>query len=162
MIENIKKMVVSQATELKILSPTEAAYLAGLIDGEGSFFIAKIKRKTKNGFTYTPTMVIINTSKVIIDLCNTYGGHYQAQEYTVNWKIVHRWFFSRRLVEHYLPQIMPYLRIKPEQAKVMMEAIAIPRGTGYDLTDEDFKKLNDCRTRLMKLNERGKRKGRNE
>lgn len=162
MIDNPLKMVQSVCMDLKNLSIEEAAYLAGLIDGEGSFFIAKVKRSNGNGFTYTPTMVIVNTSTVMVDLCNRYGGHYQAQEHTVNWKTVHRWFLSSKLIKHYLPQIMPYLKIKPKQAEIMMDAVAVSKGTGRDRSDSDLAKLNECRQRLMKLNERGKRKGRNE
>ena len=160
MIDNPLKMVQSTCAELKTLTPTEAAYLAGLIDGEGSFFIAKLKRANKIGFTYTPTMVIINTSDVMITLCHRYGGHYQAQEHTVNWKTVHRWYISSRLVKHYLPQIMPYLQIKPLQAVVMMEAVNVSGGTGHDRTEADFAKLENCRKRLMELNARGKKQGR--
>jgi hypothetical protein len=155
MIENIKKMVLSICSELKTLTPIEASYLAGLIDGEGSFFIQKNKRAF--GFRYQPMMSITNTSTVIIELCNIYGGNYQAQEHTVNWKTVYRWFFNSKLMHHYLPQIAPYLKIKRKQAEVTLEALSYCKGTGYL---NDNVKLADCRKRLMDLNARGKKKGR--
>ncbi len=154
-IKNQLKMVKSVAQELKTLTPTEAAYLAGLIDGEGCFFIQKAKHKK---FQYTPKMAITNTSSVIASLCDEYGGSYQCQEHTVNWKSVYRWHFSKKLVTHYLPQILPYLKIKSAQATLMLECLSSCKGTGYVNDDNELERY---RQRLMELNARGKKKGRN-
>ena len=149
-------MVQSTTKELKILTPAESAYLAGLIDGEGAFFIQKT-RKPNGLFYYMPIVVITNTSDVMIELCNTYGGNYQAQDQTVMWKKVYRWHLQKPQMLHYLPQILPYLKIKRKQAEVMLEALTCCKGTGYI---NDNNRLADCRKRLMILNERGKKKGR--
>lgn len=161
-MQNKQKMVLSVTTELKQLSPTEAAYLAGLIDGEGSLFIGKCKRNKAGNFSYTPTMVIVNTSPIIVDLCNIYGGHCQSQDFTSSWKKVYRWFLSQHLVWHYLPQIQPFLKIKVTQARVLLDAITLGKGTGHDRSEDDYEKLECYRQQLMKLNARGKRKNRND
>ena len=154
-------MVKSITTEYKTLSVAEAAYLAGLIDGEGCFFISKVHKKTQlKEFNYHPVMGVVNTCPVMIDLCHTYGGHYQAQDHTVNWKRVYRWFFTIPMLKHYLPQIYPYFKIKVEQSKVMLEALQHFNGTGIDKTPEDYTALENCRHHLIDLNARGKKKGR--
>ena len=48
-IEPFNRMTRSIATNLKILSDNDAAYLAGLIDGDGCLFIEKIKKKDHRG-----------------------------------------------------------------------------------------------------------------
>ncbi len=161
-MKNRMKMVKSTTEIFPNLEPVEAAYLAGLIDGEGAIFVSKNHKKSGIGFHYNILVVVVNTSTVIIDLCNKYGGTYQAQEHTVNWKTVYRWFFNRGMVRHYLPQIFPYLKIKTEQAKVAFKLLEVCRGTGYDRTPEEATKIEQYRQELMALNARGKKKGRLE
>ena len=82
----VAMFIKSESKKPKFLSCCEAAYLAGLIDGEGSLFI----QKTRIG-RHTPTIRITNTDRTLVDLCNLYGGYWLCCDYTVKWKPVYRW-----------------------------------------------------------------------
>lgn len=59
------------------MTPTDAAYLAGVVDGEGSIIIAKTtKRSEKRVYnpTYSPILVVANTSLALIDWCVARGA----------------------------------------------------------------------------------------
>ena len=158
-VKLFKSMVKSTATNLKILSDIDAAYLAGLFDGDGCFFIMKVNKKFRHNRShgYVPYMRLTNTDRIIIDLCNEYGGHWLSQDQTAKWKCVYRWMLSTRLAKWYLPQIFPYIRIKRKQAGVFLKALEQCHGTGHS---QDKLKMGKYRMQLQLLNRRGKKKGR--
>lgn len=141
-----QKYTTSICKEPKKLTSTETAYLAGFIDGEGSLFIQKTRKNR-----YIPTIRITNTDKIMVDFCNEYGGFWLCQERTVKWKPVYRWILSPSLCKFYLPQLLPYLKIKRKQALVMMEALKECRGSGYPQNKELMEKY---RKELQRLNAR--------
>lgn len=140
-------LIRSKALALKSLSDVEAAYLAGLIDGDGGFYIQE-----SNGI-FTPTLRITNTHPVIIDLCNEYGGYYLWQEQTVKWKPVYRWIWNLRMLRRYLPKIKKFLKIKRKQAEVILLALKECKGIGYK---QDKQKMRRYKIELQKLNRRGR------
>lgn len=148
---NSMKYIKSNAKKLKILSIGEAAYLAGLLDGEGSFIIAKIKHPTR--VNYTPVISVANTNSVMIDLCHSYGGNCQSQDQTTKWKPVYRWIWTLSMMRHYLPNIIPYMKIRRKQAKMLLHATTYCAGTGYG---QDKEKLVYYRYELQKLNKVGR------
>lgn len=161
-IKIFKYMTKSIATHLLILSDVEAAYLAGLVDGDGSMFIIKVRKKNrKKEFTgsvgYIPTIRVTNTHRFMIELCDKYGGFWQDQDFTTDWKQVYRWILSTNLCKWYLPLIFPYLNIKRKQGEVMMKALSECKGSGHSV---DHEKMELYRKQLQKLNRVGKRKGR--
>jgi hypothetical protein len=99
------------------------AYLAGIIDGEGSIYIQR--RKTKSGWSYFPRFQVVNTNRKLMEwIKQTFGGliydkprnHIQS-----HWKMQIEWFTTRGLLDHLLPLIIPYLVIKREQAEIMIK-----------------------------------------
>jgi len=152
-------MTRSTATCRKELSIAEAAYLAGLIDGEGGIYISKFKRANPHGFVYELCLRITNTDPSIINLCNKYGGCWQGQEQTSRWKIVYRWLFGKDDIRFYVPQLLPYLVIKRKQAEIILEALKCCKGSGFP---QDKEKLSFLRKELDKFNRRGSKVGKYE
>jgi hypothetical protein len=132
-LERIKllKKFTSTTKTFKTLTVSEASYLAGLIDGEGCFSLS--------GNVYR--MSIVNTHNIIINLCNTYGGcwYYVSRNRPRDKRPWYMWQWNVGMMKHYLPQILPYLQIKSEQAKLMIEALKYSQGTGKEETKKNLK-----------------------
>jgi len=103
---------------LAIISKTDFAYLAGIIDGEG-YFAPKIGSNTFG------LKVRVTDSILIEYLKNTFGGRaYYKTDETVSGKWVHAWELSKmEELKDILLGILPYLIIKKEQAKAMISLI---------------------------------------
>lgn len=149
-LELYRYMTKSLAKKFKILIVSEAAYLAGLIDADGSIFIQKMRRFSGT-FGYVPTIRVTNTNRVIVRLCNEYGGFWICQEQTVRWKPVYRWILGTNACKFYLPHILPYLKIKQRQGQVLLQALKQCKGTGRS---QNKKILENCRKKLQRLNAR--------
>lgn len=98
-----------------------AAYLAGLIDGEAWIGLYKRKRKETNWYGYELT--IANTDKGIIDwLKESFGGYIRIVEPKGNRKRQYWWIlYNRKQVVRVLKKVKPYLKIKKEQAEILMK-----------------------------------------
>ena len=99
---------------------TELSYLAGLIDGEGCFLIRRV------GTSLQARVTIANTAKSVMDwLKNTFGGcWWETQRPEENHKNLFTWEMSGKLIQKLLPQIFPYLIIKQEPAKIILEFLS--------------------------------------
>ena len=123
------------------------AYLAGIVDGEGSISIGKHIRKTKIGDTCTLYMARLNVVNTNLEVMNfitkVFGKHYLGKERTTsknrtlptnvsddhklrvlnpNWNICYRWQINGTYaVLEILEKLYPYLIIKKKQAEIVME-----------------------------------------
>ena len=108
-------------------SIAEIAYLAGIIDGEGSIYIGNFSSNPKTGNKYYQTnMEVTNTEKSLIDwLHSTFGGHinaYTAKQTPKNSrKAVWRWIASGERMTHLCEMILPFLICKVPQANIMLK-----------------------------------------
>jgi hypothetical protein len=111
---------------LKEHTIAEAAYLAGIIDGEGSIYIGCFSKNPSTGTPYYQTAIEINnTDESLIDwIANTFGG--RKSRYTRNQtpknsrKPVFRWLATGILVDHLVTLVKPYIVIKKRQCEVML------------------------------------------
>lgn len=132
---------------------TEAAYLAGLMDGEGCFYVERFATaRSPIGFQYRVMVTITMTDKRTIEyICNLTGKNFRTRKkkdnrrtaYTVDW---------RNSIAYDLLKIMlPYLQNKKEQAEWCIrfnETLAPGRGKTY--TKDQFEK---CESFVQKLKE---------
>ena len=116
------------------LSDTQWAYLAGIMDGEGSFSIARGGRKPSyghpNGYTNWQLKISIgNTNESLHDylLENVGGAKYMGhrsktdkQKHGYNWQL-----HGKENMKEFITGVLPYLVLKKEQALVALESIAI-------------------------------------
>jgi len=131
------------------------AYLAGFIDGEGSFSITKTYSKQIKPYSkkvkeedkvtvryvcYKLDVSVTNTNKEVMDwIAFTFGGKvYSGGNANRNpkYKPRHTWHVSNReACRALITSILPYLIVKKEQAKVALEFIDTYRNSIGNLTD---------------------------
>jgi len=150
----------STATELRgRLTEGEAQYLAGLIDGEGAIFI-RVHSK-QDGKQHLEIKVSIGLAHpIIIELVNKYGGlwyYYDRKEKKTksgkSYKPFYVWEWQHPMIRLYFPQLLPYLKLKREQAEIMLEAVTIAmKRKARARTDEDREFFRQVQKRLYELN----------
>ena len=99
---------------------TEKAYLAGVVDGEGSICLA-LKKAGNLSFR----LQIANTDLRLMDWLTTYvGGHsYRVErKYASRHKPCYQWMVSGDEASAILVAILPYLHLKAEQAGLAIRA----------------------------------------
>ena len=103
------------------MSKKTAAYLAGLIDGEGCLEIQKRKKKECIGeIAYVPRVRICMTNKEIIEwLRNSFGGYIFERAANGNQRKSWTWALLYRKVKPFIDAIYPYLRVKKKQAEIL-------------------------------------------
>lgn len=119
---------------------TEAqlAYLAGLLDGEGCFHICDKRKSPKKALglrkprkeyvgqvNFTTQVAICNTHLGVLQwLKDTFGGgvHIAKTRYKPNWDFKKQWIMPCKVSKELIEAILPYLIIKVNQAKLMIEA----------------------------------------
>src|SRR5271157_2596022 len=105
-------------------SDVQLAYLAGIIDGEGSFYICRRLNYGKY-FSYHPRFQVVNTNREVMEwIKNTFGGLIYDKpriKHNPKWKMQIEWITTVGLMDQLLPLIIPYLIIKKPHALVMME-----------------------------------------
>lgn len=109
---------------LNNLSDIDKAYLAGFIDGEGC--ICFLKQTRKNRERYTPCITIVNTNKEIIEWINGKIPYFNLHVSTrpKNHKDMYIIETRKQMPIKYILQMMiPYLKVKKEQAELMLEYI---------------------------------------
>ena len=108
-------------------SVAELAYLAGIIDGEGSIYIGNFSSNKKTGALYYQTNIeVTNTDPNLIKwLTDNFGG--RTNVYTKNQtpknstKTIYRWIVSGVLLERICHAVLPYLVIKTRQCEIMIQ-----------------------------------------
>ncbi len=112
---------------MNALSMPQAAYLAGLLDGEGSIILARPRGKASRGSALILRVMIYNNYKPVIDWCKSLLGtgsiivHKSRKE---KWHDNYQFVLSSRQADEFLCAVLPYLRIKKEKA---MEVIKYRR-----------------------------------
>lgn len=105
----------------RTLSPTDAAYIAGFFDGEGSVILFK-KRQT-----IQLVCSVTNTHRGVLEwLAETtgVGGVMVGHAATDKWRATWVWHCYFDAAKSFLEQIRPYLVIKGEQADLAFETHA--------------------------------------
>lgn len=105
------------------MEATDWAYLAGLIDADGSIFIGRYQAKAGGKYYYREVVSMSNTSenimKWIVD--NTGRGTYHVDNRKVkNAKPRYKWTVTHRNARAILEEIYPYLKIKLLNAEDVM------------------------------------------
>ena len=100
------------------VTPTDLAYAAGVIDGEGCLGI--YPRKSRRDGVYTSIIKVEMCETECLDfLQELFGGHrtaHRPKAYPKH-RILHQWAVSATLASDCAELILPYLRIKRKQAE---------------------------------------------
>jgi hypothetical protein len=133
------------------LSPTEAAYIAGLIDGEGSVML--IKRGSGGGCQLR--VVVSNTHEGVLRWLSAVTGigkTYRLIAATERHKAGFSWRAHGDGAQTLLQQIRPYLIIKAEQADLGIEAHERLKVASFKV---DLSWQEEWKIRMKKMNARG-------
>lgn len=104
------------------------AYTAGFVDGEGSIFIAKVFNRRSGNYIYVLQVSIANTYKPIMDwLAKEFNsstqvcGYANKKRWKDNFRVSYQLLFTGNKANQFLREILPYLSVKQEQAKLAIE-----------------------------------------
>jgi hypothetical protein len=152
----------------RILTETDYAYLAGIIDGEGTITFSRITTR-RNGHVYhnySPHLSISNTDLGMIkSLKRRFGGGLVRVAPPSNklWKRGSILYFRREEMLTLLPKVIPYLTSKKRKAELLLEYMTTRtesvnrdmsgRFVGIPLTNRQRKIISEIRKR----NRRGPR-----
>lgn len=126
-------------------------YLAGIIDGEGSLIVSRSNRGSY--MNYYGRIHVKNTDYRLIKwLLDHFGGnvHHHPPADLVKHKIAYSWYFSGDAhdKETLLLAVMPYLIVKKEQAKILVEFFRMSGEVNPPRREELYQQIT-------KLNRRG-------
>lgn len=143
--------MAKEAYQRKQYTSTDLAYLAGIIDGEGSIYIGNFSCNPKTGTKYYQTNIqVTNTDEPLIDwLVDTFGGlkskRTRKQHADNSRKQAYVWTASGERLTHLCELIRPYLICKTRQCDIMLKMRATferpPSKPGHQGTiplDEDI------------------------
>lgn len=136
------------------------SYLAGLIDGEGTIRIgysSPPKKYPNHNPKYYAGISIGMTNKKAIEIVVKKFGSKLREECVPNRKIVYRWGTSgNKVVPTILKQLLPYLVVKKEQAKLVIEFCEQQKHTGFRrnkyLPKEELLRREEFYQKVKKLN----------
>jgi hypothetical protein len=157
-----------RATECRMLSEVEKAWLAGVIDGEGSIFLSKVtSRRTRRGYFYLPTIGVSNTNRIFLTkVANTIGEGTVCFAKKGDAKTKPRWVYiaASGVLRAIPPQILPYLIVKKDRVVLMSQFLEFLDnnpiyGKGDGVPPGYYARL-DSLYLAMKLNQKGKPVGR--
>lgn len=144
------------------MSKLTAAYIAGIIDGEGYLGIQKqTGKKYSDGIKYEACIKVgMTDQKLITWLQISFGGNIHHRIGTGKNKDSFTWTLrGNRKIKPFLDKVYPYLRIKREQADVIRRYFK----TFYDGNRDGYKLKKSIKSerdvfcqQIRSLNHRGK------
>lgn len=124
------------------ITETEWAYIAGLLDGEGTVYVSKVKSKENcSGVKFSPVLQISNTHRGVLEwvkerLEGTVQVHNLAGKGKdgLNRKEGYFWVIRFKKAVDIAKKVLPYMIIKKEQTKnlIAFGAQTIDRGNYMD------------------------------
>lgn len=153
-ILGLKRNSIGKQSPLTITSE-QAAYTAGLVDGEGTVSLRTITRSTrKGGFSIAPYIAVYNCNTKVIEWIHetTKLGHVRKRcQNSFTRRPVWEWVI-RDLVgsARFLRTVLPYLIIKHQQAILVLD-FCEGRKLWTTYTDEEIAMID----KIRELNRRG-------
>lgn len=141
-----------------MISELDKAWLAGIIDGEGSITVARLGLKKTGKARYlkpmisianTNTMIILEVKRIIDEIVGRNINVHQSNQYSQPCYSV--WTASQFDIYRVCENVSPYLRGKREQAELMMEFIRKRVEKPYARYTDDHNSYGD---RINSLNHR--------
>ncbi|MEK6883739.1 MAG: LAGLIDADG family homing endonuclease [Nanoarchaeota archaeon] len=151
----VKKEILQKGANILGISPlikqhsinTIKAYVAGLIDGEGTITVHHHGRKIGQKSQYLPFICIGNTNKQCLEFVQKYYyGHITTRKKRQDRKIAYDWNIEGyKRTNRLLNDILPFLQIKKRQAQLLIEYQIFNRTTS-ELTEEKRQFINSIRS----------------
>ena len=145
-------------------SIAQLAYFAGILDGEGCFYISRITRQnqvTHRSPEYLAKLYVVSTDKELINwLSEIFEGYtFERKGGKSHWRRKYEWGASAKTAIEITKAVFPYLVIKQEHAGVFLR---FQETVGHDRTKGRVAKLSDeilsirewCYQEIKRLNSR--------
>jgi len=132
-------------------SPTELAWAAGIIEGEGCFGIGNRSKKDRH---LRPKIVVGNTDRAMTDqLRYLFGGSIWYRDRDFPRKPMWTWTVACKKAIETIRSISPYMVTKRDQAALVLKVgrTAIYGGKGNKVPDSIKEEREDLRQRLYDL-----------
>lgn len=128
-----------QVVDMKRVSREDLIYFAGLIDGDGCFFISKRTLPTATGLTQYQLKLQVHciNESFIDDLHAVFGGVKVVYRRKSPRRFLYGVEFTGKLLTHMCELLIPYLRLKKENAENMLEMRNTYNGTGGNIVVPD-------------------------
>lgn len=143
---------------MRTLTVAQLAYLAGIMDGEGEFSINKYARKDSKKRIHTyglkATVRISQARRCLLDsIAKDVGeGNINIGKAGRDGKYFYL-RFKHAYLRQLIPLLLPYLRLKVEQATIVQEFIHTPRSIGRKgLGKAEWQRRLRLRNRCCRLN----------
>ncbi len=108
---------------IRVPNPETLAYLAGIIDGEGSIWISRSRKS--NGFQYFLNTSVYNTDRRLVDWLSSlpfpcYTSERGPSRSRIARKPIYIWSVSGREAQKMLAQIIPYSIVKQDHIQLAL------------------------------------------
>jgi len=139
---------------MNYISKIDYAYVAGLLDADGSYVVAKHRCKTnhnaKRGWVWELRVTIGMAEKAGLNFMMEKFGkkRLRVSKLPSGKEFYHLTLYSGEL-RNFLPHIVPFAKVKKEQAKILLEAVSIIKLKSDKLVD---KRLEEIYLKMKKLN----------
>lgn len=151
--------------KIKAMSHVQLAYLAGLIDGEGSITVTR-KRDTKGmrfGYNFRPVVHVASTNRAVLHRVWKWTGRLgkvgKFDEPRANRKARYQWMIWSRQGSQLVRAVLPYLIVKRRQALAFLRFANLTRScrspSRNGLTDVQWRRQHELYAEIRKLNKRG-------
>lgn len=137
---------------MRDLNENEWAYLAGLIDGEGSIYSTRIDRGSY--IQHRVAVTITNTNEDMIRWChNRLGGSlWVGENFGADKTHFRLGFYSQRDSRFVLDGVLPFLVAKKKQAELALTVLDTLPGSGGKKSKESSAMLDEIYHDMSRLN----------
>lgn len=139
-------------------SPVDLSYIAAFFDGEGCIAITRSKPKERREYLYSVDVYASNTKVQVLSWMrdSTRLGVVQPKhDERPTVKRCWIWRLRNDEVRILLPQIMPYLKIKLQQAELVLEFLDLESNSGREVPEQILIQRQVIFEELAELNKRG-------
>lgn len=146
---------------MKTITPPEAAYVAGIFDGEGTIQVTRTRTSSNAEWRYTAQNSVTNTNEELLRYMKRktgVGTIVPLGQRSARHKHRFLWYLRVDEVKALYPQMREYLVIKQQQADLMLEFLGTcihGRGRGNPLTEQEIVLKAVIFDELAELNKRG-------
>lgn len=142
------------------MQETDKAWIAGIIDGEGSIFVMRQKRLDRERDTNYILRVAVQSTdpymtKALKELCPISAEFSVQRDKRPECSDTLKWQVNGKNAARFLEEILPYLRVKHEQAQLAIEFQKTTKKHWKHMLQEDYEKqanlyqaLKDAKTSL--------------
>lgn len=132
------------------------AYSAGFIDGEGCFSISILRPTPNNRRKYTfyvYALTVVNTDQAVLEeFCNFFKGKISKRKELPNRRTCYQWILHGNNLVDLCHKLIPYLRVKKEQALNILEYSKTIDGRRHSISTETKALREILYNRMKKLN----------